>query len=250
MASLLFRVLAGIFGKARGPAAPVDGRWAKRFRDQGQLDAIRLNRCELGKGCTAACCAKGASMPAREAERIAKFVKAHPGHFRHAMRVDRPIVPLDTLGKPGLWQTEVVTPAGVGKRGLYRAVFEGRSITTKDNAGSACVFLLPDCRCSLQVAAEKLGLHKWEYKPIVCWLFPLKSIIVEEKNGCRYYGLVHAGSVESQHAGYPCSRVDPAGRPARELLKEEIDYYRKEFIGEREGGSAPGPGAGKYDDIY
>lgn len=247
MASLLARILTGIFTRKR---ATVTGATVlrKRLVDEGQLAEIRLSPCSIEGGCRAACCTKGVSMVRSEAERITEFVAAHPGHFAHLKRVGRAIVPLDTLGKPGLSQTEVVTPRGIGRKGLYRAALEGQRVTPQDNAGSMCVFALPDARCSLQVAAVSLGLHKWEFKPMSCWLFPLASVVVEDKDGCRYYRLDHAGAVNEKYGEYRCSRLDPAGRPAAELLSEEIEYYRTEFIGAQSAGADSA--GGRYAKVY
>jgi hypothetical protein len=246
MASLLFKILIGLFRKPE----PARGKWRKRLVDQGQLDGISLDRCQFPGGCRGICCGKGARMPKAEGERIARFVQAHPEHFRHLQRVAQPLVPLDALGKPWLCTTEIVTPSGLGKKGLYRAATAGETVTRQDNAGSMCVFTLADGRCSLQVAAEALGFHKWEFKPMTCWLFPLKSVMVEEKHGCRYYRLDYVGASEQKLADYPCSRLDPAGSSAQGLLREEIDYFRKEFIGERTDGAPASPDAGRYSDIY
>ena len=39
---------------------------------------------------------------------------------------------------------------------------------------TACVFLLDDARCGLQVLAGRDGKHPWYYKPLSCWLLPIK----------------------------------------------------------------------------
>lgn len=247
---MLLRILGHIFRKPVRAAEPVAGTWRKRYVDQRQLDGIRLMSCQVAGRCNNACCSKGASMPKVEAERIAGFVAAHPQHFLHLRRVTQPLVPLDALGMPGQCQTEIVTPDGDGKNGLYRALLAGENIGPQDNAGSMCVFILADGRCSLQAAATALGFHKWEFKPTVCWLFPLKSVMVKQQDGCRQYRLDHAGTVERKHANYPCSRPAPEGLPAQDVLEEEIAYFRKEFIGERDDELPPGPATGRYSRLY
>lgn len=39
--------------------------------------------------------------------------------------------------------------------------------------GTACIFLRPDHKCALQVAAVKNDLHRWRFKPYYCILHPL-----------------------------------------------------------------------------
>ena len=229
-------MLAGIFGK-RAPA-PAARAVRRHFVDEGQLDTVLLRNCDSRGGCRAECCSKGVRMIKAEGERIAQFVAENPQHFAHLKRIPQALVPLDSLGTPGHVQTEVVTPEGLGQAGLYQALLVGASVTAADNAGSMCVFALPDYRCSLQVAATARGLHKWAYKPTVCWLFPLTSTMIDEKDGCRSYRLDYAGHAQPKHAHYPCSHLEPAGLPAAAEFAAEIDYFRKTFIGESE--DAPG----------
>jgi len=228
MASLLIRMLAGIFGKrVRAPAAAAVTR---KLVDEGQLDTILLRNCDSRGGCRAECCSKGVRMIKAEGDRIAQFIAENPQHFAHLKRIPQPLVPLDSLGTAGHVQTEVVTPGGVGRAGLYQALLAGANVTAAENPGSMCVFALPDYRCSLQVAATARGLHKWAYKPTMCWLFPLTSTMIGEKDGCRSYRLDYAGHAQPKHAHYPCSRLEPAGLPASAEFKAEIDYFRKSFI--------------------
>jgi hypothetical protein len=39
---------------------------------------------------------------------------------------------------------------------------------------TACTFLMHDGRCGLQLLAELDGKHPWYFKPLSCWLFPIK----------------------------------------------------------------------------
>ena len=92
---------------------------------------------------------------------------------------------------------------------------------------SACVFLLPDARCVLQALSAELGYHPWHFKPVSCWLHPLK---VGSAPGVSLY-LPTEETDLSRHQGYPgyvlwtrCGRRDPAGRPAREVFRAEIAF--------------------------
>jgi hypothetical protein len=42
-------------------------------------------------------------------------------------------------------------------------------------ANTRCGFAEADGKCGLQTLAVKLGKHKWAFKPMGCWLFPLES---------------------------------------------------------------------------
>lgn len=194
-----------------------------------QLREVRLRSCATVGECCAACCAKGVRIDKPEAERLAAFVRAHPEHFRHLADPERALVPLDFLGTPNLWHTDVITPDGVGRRGLYRAVAAGETVTASDHEGGMCAFAFPDGRCSFQVAAVALGYHKWEYKPTACWLFPLKYTMQTGTDGVRSYRIDWVGAAQEKLAHYPCSRRAPDGAPAETVLKEEIEYFVGKF---------------------
>lgn len=49
----------------------------------------------------------------------------------------------------------------------------GRCVST-EVVNDKCAFLDKLGRCSLQVAATSEGLHKWEWKPLFCILFPIE----------------------------------------------------------------------------
>jgi hypothetical protein len=193
------------------------------------LREVRLRSCGVVGDCHGACCARGVRIDKPEAERLAAFVRDHPEHFRHLADPERALVPLDNLGTPHLWHTEVVTPDGVGRNGLYRAIAAGETVTASDQEGGHCVFKLPDGRCSFQVAAVALGHHKWEYKPTACWLFPLKYATERSPDGACTYRLEWIGAVQEKLAQYPCSRRASDGAPAADVLREEIEYFYAKF---------------------
>jgi hypothetical protein len=188
-----------------------------------------LHSCGVIGDCRGACCARGVRIDKPEAERLAAFVRAHPEHFRHLADPEHALVPLNALGTPHLWHTEVITAAGVGRGGLYRAFIAGETVTASDQESGHCVFKLPDDRCSFQVAAVALGHHKWEYKPTACWLFPLKYATERTRDGASSYHLDWIGSVQEKLAQYPCSRRVPDGAPASDVLREEIEYFAAKF---------------------
>jgi hypothetical protein len=226
MLARLIRELLGRLGTGgRSRAASV--------RTSGELHRLRLRSCASPSECRAACCAKGVRIDKPEAERLAAFVRAHPEHFRHLSDPAHALVPLDFLGTPHLWHTEVVTPSGIGRGGLYRALAAGAVVTAADQESGMCVFALSDGRCSFQLAALALGRHKWEYKPTACWLFPIRYTARTGAGGSRSYELDWIGSVQEKQARYPCARPAPDGAPAEAVLKEEIEYFAEKFAPRR-----------------
>ncbi len=223
---MLLRMIANLLKRPRGNAR----RAAPIVSLSDELRALRLRSCAEAAACKAACCSKGVRVDKPEAERLAAFVREHPAFFGHVADPGRAFVPLDALGSPQLCQTEIVTPHGIGREGLYRAATSGQALTPADQAGSMCVFAHPDGRCAFQVASLALGAHKWAHKPTPCWLFPLK-FTRSEKGGRTSYDLDWIGSVQDKLAHYPCSRPDPDGLPATETLKEEIDYFAAKHAG-------------------
>jgi hypothetical protein len=93
---------------------------------------------------------------------------------------------------------------------------------------TACVFHMDDGRCGLQVLSEARGHHPWYFKPFTCWLHPIslspgeegqEAVIVVESEATDPYRFPgYDGFVEQTL----CGRTAPCGRPAREVLAEEI----------------------------
>ncbi|MBN1493831.1 MAG: hypothetical protein JW938_06745 [Candidatus Omnitrophica bacterium] len=75
----------------------------------------------------------------------------------------------------------------------------------------ACVFLLKDGACALQRLAEQFGRHKWYYKPINCWKYPLSI-----KNGTLTVPSTFKNNI------FPCYRHDTT--PCYEALREELSF--------------------------
>lgn len=93
--------------------------------------------------------------------------------------------------------------------------------------GLACFLLLDDGRCSLEVFARAHGLHRWHYKPMCCWTYP----IIVRRGGhpeFRLYSEVNDPYACPDYPGFvnatKCSATTPLGRPAREVLCEELSY--------------------------
>jgi hypothetical protein len=89
---------------------------------------------------------------------------------------------------------------------------------------TACVFLLDDSRCGLQVLGELDGKHPWYYKPFSCWLLPIKI----------YDGEIHLFDYDSDPFRFPdydgfissihCGRTSECGKPAVITLRAELEF--------------------------
>jgi hypothetical protein len=89
---------------------------------------------------------------------------------------------------------------------------------------TACVFLLDDSRCGLQVLGELDGKHPWYYKPFSCWLLPIKI----------YNGEIHLFDYETDPFRFPdydgfisrisCGRTSEFGQPAAITLRTELEF--------------------------
>jgi hypothetical protein len=96
---------------------------------------------------------------------------------------------------------------------------------------TACAFLLPDGRCSLQVLSLARGRHPWYYKPTTCWLHPITIEPPATEGAGPTVRLEDEASDPYCQADYPgyaphtfCGRRSPAGRPGSEVLAPELAF--------------------------
>jgi hypothetical protein len=89
---------------------------------------------------------------------------------------------------------------------------------------TACVFLMDDARCGLQVLAERDGMHPWYYKPISCWLLPIKVWNDE----IHLYDYATDPFRFSDYDGFVsrigCGRTCEDGLPAAQVLRPELEF--------------------------
>jgi hypothetical protein len=89
------------------------------------------------------------------------------------------------------------------------------------------VFLLKDGRCGLQVLSEADGKHPWYYKPFTCWLQPIKL----SEHAIRLYDENTDPNILPNYDGFVsrtfCGRTEDSGRPAAEMLVEELKFLGK-----------------------
>ena len=103
---------------------------------------------------------------------------------------------------------------------------------------TACVFLLDDGRCGLQVLALNEGQHPWYYKPFACWLHPIKlsatgiRLYDEDTDPDRFPG--YDGFACRTH----CGRASSCGTAASQVLGEELEFLGRllgrDLLGEME----------------
>jgi hypothetical protein len=199
-----------VFAKAeaslrqRLQTAAIDGREFQR----------PLARCSLSH-CRGTCCHDGVPVDDDTADVVQRLATERAADFREL-----------GLSLPNGVIVENEWRGAVSKKTAVRP-FPFRSLVREypDHfEETACVFLLDDGRCGLQVLAQRDGEHPWHYKPFACWLHPIKitnsaiHLYDEASDPQRYPG--YDGFVSRTF----CGRTAHDGCPAAELLKNELQY--------------------------
>ena len=172
----------------------------------------KLHYCELNE-CEGVCCSDGAFLLPEEEAIIQDAVSRYPDHFRHLP--DNFILDSEWHGNVGR------------KTAVYPLSYKNKPAHFAD---TRCALSEQDGKCSLQTLAVKLGKHKWHFKPMGCWLFPLsadESGLVapprtrrEDPNnlGKHYPGFAAAA---------PCGKHHEKGKVWWIQLKEEVAEFRR-----------------------
>ncbi|CAK0779931.1 DUF3109 family protein [Azospirillaceae bacterium] len=207
------------------PAAPtsayqVDIRHLRRMLRRKRIDIgslrRKVRRCCLDE-CLGMCCAGGVGLSRDEKNVIERLAADHRALFAEiGLGLPERIVETVRI----LWLFPVY------KTCVRPHPFRERLQGFPDHfPNAACVFMLNDGRCALQMVSERLGLHSWHYKPVSCWLQPLK---VGFPRDVSLY-LPNTETDLSRHAEYPgyvvwtrCGRTCWEGKPAYEVYREEI----------------------------
>jgi len=192
----------------------------------------KLKRCSLST-CLGTCCYDGASVDEETGNAVQKLVDRRRAEFA-AMGLDLPDNVIETNEWNGV----------VGKKTKSRP-FQRTSIKEYPAhfTKTACVFLVKDGRCGLQILSEADGKHRWYYKPFTCWLHPIKL----SKGEIRLYDETSDPNILPDYPGFVirtfCGRTEELGRPAAEVLSEEIDYLGKllnrDLLSELQANKAP-----------
>ena len=174
----------------------------------------RLNYCDLAQ-CEGICCSDGAFLQPAEVRTIRRVVAKHPEHFRH--------LPEDFI-IAGEWY---------GNTGPKTNVRPHKYRSKPDHFSSTrCVMADDEGKCSLQTLAVSLGRHKWVYKPMGCWLYPLgleDGKILAPPRTRRD----DANNIGKEYPGFstftPCGQHDRKGKVWWITLKEELTEVRKKI---------------------
>ncbi len=209
------------FRRPASTAFPGDAARLRRWLRRGRVDARsfqrRVARCRL-TDCRGMCCYDGAVVSwqtRRVLERL--VIKAAEAFRALGLRL-----PAQSFVRLGWWPLQVHKTATRLHR--FSAVIADYPAHFGD---SACVFMLDDGRCGLQVLSVDRGLHPWHYKPTVCWMQPIK---LATEPGFSVF-LPRQDTDPSRHRGYPgyveatacgCSR--PGGEPASRVLDRELRF--------------------------
>jgi hypothetical protein len=187
--------------------------------------ARKLTRCELC--CKGMCCYGGVSVDKDTADVVQHLATVRKSDFKK-MGLDLP----DTVVAPGEWHGAVGNITALKPR-PFRSIVKDYPNHFDE---TACVFLMDDARCGLQVLSEIDGKHPWYYKPFSCWLLPIKiwegEIRLFDKDSDLFLYPDYPGFISCTF----CGRTDESGSSASELLKPELEYLGKildrDLIGE------------------
>jgi hypothetical protein len=122
------------------------------------LQVEPLRRCRLDE-CKGACCLHGAWLDRIEADGLLSAAHLIMPHLPESAR------------EPALWFDGRCES---DPHALSGEVVHTTVLPAPDHYGeTACIFLRPDHKCALQVAATAAGEHPWRLKPFYCILHPL-----------------------------------------------------------------------------
>jgi len=172
----------------------------------------KLRHCDLAV-CEGICCSDGAFLLPEEEALIHETVAKFPEHFS--------LLPKKYIG-------DAVWGEHHGRKTSTR-VYRYKS-KPAHFADTRCSFTEKDGKCSRQTLAVAQGRHKWHYKPMGCWLFPLESnekgLVAPprtRREDPNNLGRAYPGFVTMT----PCGSHSVKGKVWWIALKEEVSYYRQ-----------------------
>lgn len=160
-----------------------------------------MQRCQLNE-CQGACCRLGVWVDEKEVEDILEHQALIQPHLPAARR------------DPANWFEPEGEPDEHSRSG--RVIHTRLWPLQPPATAVACVFLRPDYKCALQVAAQSDGQHPWRFKPFYCILHPLD---LDEQGRIT---LDETKALLSE----PASCLRPADRPTplAEIFEPELRY--------------------------
>jgi hypothetical protein len=177
----------------------------------------KLTRCSLTT-CRGNCCYDGASVDDQTAAVVEQLASERATDFE-SMGLSLP----EKVVVSSEWHG-VVGKKTATRPFPYRSLVDGYPEHFNE---TACVFLLDDGRCGLQILATQDHKHPWYYKPFTCWLQPIKI----SDSGIRLYDEDTDPFKFPDYDGFVirtfCGRTELCGVPAAEALKEELEFLGK-----------------------
>ncbi len=172
----------------------------------------------LAKHCSGMCCSLPVMVTQEEAGILTRLQKEKEPEFKNmGLRLAGPVVLSDAQNQHRYLTKKRRNFFQMNRIVNYLIFREKKSVLPDfkilSRFAQTCVFSLKDGACALQHLSEREGLHKWYYKPVNCWKFPLSV-----ENG-------RLTLPQRRHTHFPCDQ-DP-GVPIREGLKDELEFLGK-----------------------
>lgn len=173
---------------------------------------LKLQTCDI-HACEAMCCHDGVYLEPEDEAALRAIVASEP-----ALRAKLP----EVFVVEGHWNGEHLGRKTATRPHEYRnPAFPAHFPRTR------CVFADDAGFCELEKLARGRGEHPWKYKPFTCWMFPL-----EEDAGQAVPPPAKAEDDPYQAPSYPgyatvvpCGKHDPQGRPWKQALERELQYF-------------------------
>jgi hypothetical protein len=174
----------------------------------------KLKTCDIDS-CKGMCCYDGIYLMDGEEEYLKNIVQEFKEYFS--------FLP-DNFIVDGNWKN-VVT----GRKTEIRKYNSVASDFPNHFERTLCVFAKDDGKCSLQSLAYELNIHKWTFKPVGCWMFPLRvkngklvPPTVKQKDDPDYFDDTYPG-----YSTYVrCGKNAQDGDVYERVLSEEIEYIK------------------------
>lgn len=189
--------------------------------------AQRLKLCDLGS-CRATCCHDGVYLTGEEQSAIGEAIEAGG----------------ERLAEYGWAEEEWLANAGGRAKSVTLENKEPADQFPAHFPRTRCVFLDEGQLCVLQRLAMDTGKHPWFWKPISCWMHPL-VLMPGQRGGRPILTLPSSENDPAAKPGYPgfsactpCGMDTPGGKPAWQVLGDELDLLGKiagrDLVGEIE----------------
>jgi hypothetical protein len=128
--------------------------------------------------CFGVCCSFKVAVTGEEAQTLSLLARDNKNYFERAGCH----IPKEITKKHAITGQRYLARRRRGFKELNRIIYSVITDSTRSKTATmrdlfsflhVCIFSMRDGGCSLQRLALEKGLHKWYYKPINCWKFPL-----------------------------------------------------------------------------